>query len=55
MGTVYPECEFGHKHVPDHAHLIVRDAYSHEVIQDGQIGVGQFLSLVPKSYVGYSL
>tara|TARA_A100001015_G_scaffold309849_1_gene410056 strand:- start:34 stop:1197 length:1164 start_codon:yes stop_codon:yes gene_type:complete len=55
MGTVYPECEFGFKHVPDHAHLIVREPYSYENLEDGQIGVGQFLSLVPKSYAGFSL
>ena len=22
MGTVYPECQYGYKHVPDHAHII---------------------------------
>ena len=33
MGTIYPECKYGYKHVPDHAHLIVRNPYSHEVLK----------------------
>lgn len=55
MGTIYPECKYGHKHVPDFAHLIVRNPYSYKELKIGEIGVGQFLSLVPRSYVGFSL
>ncbi len=55
MGTIYPECRYGFKHVPDHAHLIVRNPYSYDILPDGQTGVGQFLSLVPRSYTGFSL
>lgn len=55
MGTLYPECEFGHKHTPDFAHLIVRNPYSYKKLSHEEIGVGQFLSLVPKSYTGFSL
>ena len=43
MGTIYPECKYGFKHVPDHAHLIVRNPYSYKVLNN-EIGVGQFLS-----------
>ena len=55
MGTIYPECQYGYKHVPDHAHIISRDPYSHKKLTVGEIGVGQFLSLVPRSYAGFSL
>ena len=55
MGTVYPECNYGYKHVPDHAYLINRDPYTFNELRLGDIGVGQFLSLVPRSYAGFSL
>ena len=39
------ECNYGYKHVPDHAYLINRDPYTFNELRLGDIGVGQFLSL----------
>jgi len=55
MGTLYPECKFGYKHTPDFAHVICRDPYSLKVLNNKNLGVGQFISLVNTSYAGFSL
>ena len=55
MGTLYPECSHGFKHCPVFADLIVRDPADFRPLPDGGIGVGQFFSLVPHSYPGFSL
>jgi hypothetical protein len=55
MGTVYPECAAGRKHAPAFADVIVRDPLSMVALPDGEEGVGQFLSLVPQSYPGFSV
>lgn len=55
MGTVYPECAAGRKHAPSFADVIVRDRTSLLPLPDGATGAGQFLSLVPDSYPGFSV
>ena len=54
MGTIYPECSTV-SNTFQTTHLIVRNPYSYEVIKNGIVGTGQFLSMVPKSYVGFSV
>lgn len=55
MGTLYAECENGYKHCPVFSDLIVRDPVTMKVLRDGETGIGQFFSLVPHSYPGFSL
>jgi hypothetical protein len=55
MGTVHPECSAGRKHAPAYADVLVRDPLSLRCLPDGEAGVGQFLSLVPSSYPGFSV
>lgn len=55
LGTLFCECEAGHKHCPPFAEVLVRDPFSLHCLPDGQTGIGQCLSLVPHSYPGFSL
>lgn len=55
MGTIHLECSAGRKHAPAFADVIVRDPLTMAVLPDGEIGAGQFLSLVPGSYPGNSI
>ena len=55
MGTVYPECPHRRKHVPVFAEVLVRNPTTFEPLPDGEVGDGQFLSLVPRSYPGFSV
>lgn len=55
MGTIYAECSAGRKHAPAFADVIVRDPLSMQPLPDGEVGTGQFLSLVPRSYPGFSV
>ncbi|HLG45027.1 MAG TPA: acyl-CoA reductase [Reyranella sp.] len=55
MGTVYAECAAGRKHAPAFADVIVRDPLTMRPVPDGIEGSGQFLSLVPESYPGFSV
>jgi phenylacetate-coenzyme A ligase PaaK-like adenylate-forming protein len=55
LGTVYPDCESGHKHVPAYSDIIIRDPNSLEPVQNGEKGFIQLLSPVPNSYPGISL
>jgi hypothetical protein len=55
MGTVHAECTAGHKHAPAFSDLVVRDPVTLKPLPDGSLGLGQFLSLVPASYPGFSV
>lgn len=55
MGTVHAECAAGRKHAPVFAEVVVRDPVTWMVLPDGEVGAGQFLSLVPESYPGFSV
>ncbi|UYN97239.1 MAG: hypothetical protein KIT25_10025 [Enhydrobacter sp.] len=55
MGTLHLECSAGCKHAPAFADVIVRDPLTMAVLPDGDVGAGQFLSLVPLSYPGNSV
>lgn len=55
LGTVYPDCERGHKHVPAYSDIIIREPNSFEPVRNGEQGFIQLLSPVPNSYPGISL
>ena len=52
MGLNYPDCPCGYKHVPHMSRVLVRDPKTHKVLQEGQIGVLEFISPLPHSYPG---
>ncbi|MBN2331242.1 MAG: acyl-protein synthetase [Candidatus Aenigmarchaeota archaeon] len=55
LGTVYPDCERGYKHVPVYSDIIIRDPNTFEPVRNGEPGLIQLLSPVPNSYPGISL
>jgi phenylacetate-coenzyme A ligase PaaK-like adenylate-forming protein len=55
LGTVYPDCERGYKHVPAYSEIIIRDPNTFEPVRNGEPGFIQLLSPVPNSYPGISL
>jgi hypothetical protein len=55
IGTVHAECEAGRKHAPCFSDVVVRDPVTLQPLPDGTVGLGQFLSLVPTSYPGFSV
>lgn len=55
VGSIFVACEEGHLHCPSYADVLVREPGSWQVVPEGNVGVLQVLSLIPKSYPGHSL
>ena len=55
LGTVYPDCEFGFKHMPLYSDIIIRDANTFKPIHEKKSGLIQLLTPIPNSYPGISL
>lgn len=55
LGIVYPDCEFGYKHVPIFSEILIRDLTTFDVLPDRQTGFIQVISPIPNSYPGISL
>jgi hypothetical protein len=53
VGVIYPDCEYGHKHVPAFAAVIVRDPLTLRPVEEGQQGLVQVCSVLPTSYPGF--
>jgi hypothetical protein len=53
VGVVYPDCEFGNKHVPAFAEVIVRNPLTLEPVEAGQQGLIQVCSVLPTSFPGF--
>jgi hypothetical protein len=55
LGTIYPDCEFGYKHVPAYSEIIIRDVQSLNPVENGKQGFIQLLTPIPHSYPGISI
>lgn len=55
LGTVYPDCEYGHKHMPLYSDIIIRNIDSLRPLDAGEAGFIQLLSPLPHSYPGISV
>ncbi len=55
LGTVYMDCEYGHKHVPLYSEIIIRNPFDCSVQPINTQGLIQLLSPIPHSYPGISL
>jgi len=55
VGVVYPDCEYGSKHVPAFADVIVRDPLTLRPVAEGQRGLIQVCSTLPTSFPGFLL
>lgn len=55
VGVIYPDCEYGNKHVPNFAEVIVRDPLTLTPVQPGKRGLIQVCSALPTSFPGFLL
>jgi len=55
LGTIYPDCEFGYKHVPVYSEIIIRDMETLKLVKEGEEGFIQLLTPLPHSYPGISV
>ncbi|MBW7475054.1 acyl-protein synthetase [Paenibacillus oenotherae] len=55
VGSIFMECEHGRLHTPSFADLLVRDPQTLEVLPNGEQGIIQVMSLLPRSYPGHNL
>jgi len=55
VGSIFVECEYGHLHTPIYSDIIIRDPLSLEPLPNGQEGIIEVLSILPKSYPGHIL
>ena len=49
-GIIFPDCPFGNKHVPVFADVIIRDPYTMQECEIGDIGIIEILSVLSTSY-----
>jgi phenylacetate-coenzyme A ligase PaaK-like adenylate-forming protein len=54
-GSIFMECDHGHMHSSAWADVIVRDPINFNPLHQGQPGLIQLLSVIPRSYPGHSL
>jgi hypothetical protein len=55
LGTIYPDCEAGHKHMPLYSDIIIRSGETLKPLGIGEQGLIQFLTPIPNSYPGISI
>jgi hypothetical protein len=53
VGVIYPDCQYGHKHVPAFAAVIVRDPLTLRPVEEGRQGLVQVCSVLPTSFPGF--
>jgi len=53
VGVIYPDCAYGHKHVPAFAAVIVRDPLTLRPVEEGRQGLVQVCSVLPSSFPGF--
>lgn len=53
VGVIYPDCQYGHKHVPAFAAVIVRDPLTLRPVEAGRQGLVQVCSVLPTSFPGF--
>jgi hypothetical protein len=55
VGVIYPDCEYGNKHVPAFADIIIRDPLTLSPVTSGRKGLIQVCSVLPTSFPGFLL
>ena len=55
LGTIYPDCPYGYKHVPLFSDVIMRDMDTLKPLQEKQEGFIELLTPLPHSYPGIAL
>lgn len=54
-GTVYMQCEEGHLHAPVFSDVLIRRGRDFSLCKQGEKGIVQVVSMLPRSYPGHSL
>ena len=54
-GTIYIECEHGHLHASNFSDIIIRNPKDFSVARNGETGIIEVVSVLPKSYPGHVL
>ncbi|MCI8466548.1 MAG: acyl-protein synthetase [Lachnospiraceae bacterium] len=54
-GCIYAECEYGHLHASIYSDILIRHTEDFSLCQEGEKGMVQVLSVLPRSYPGNSL
>lgn len=54
-GTIYMECECGHLHASVFSDVIIRNPFDFSVCKNGEHGIIEVVSVLPKSYPGHAL
>ena len=54
-GSIHMECDEGYLHTSEYSDIIVRDFKNFEVLDNGEEGIIQLISLIPHSYPGHSI
>ncbi len=55
VGVIYPDCEYGNKHVPAFAEVIIRNPLTLSPVKVGEQGMVQVCSALPNSFPGFLL
>jgi len=50
LGVVFIDCEYGHKHVPNFAEIIIRDIQTLDEVKFGESGIIEVMSILGTSY-----
>ena len=50
VGVVFIDCQYGHKHVPNFADIIIRDIQTLEQVKIGGTGLIEVMSILGSSY-----
>jgi hypothetical protein len=53
VGVIYPDCEYGNKHVPAFADVVVRNPLTLAPVAAGERGLVQVCSVLPTSFPGF--
>ena len=53
LGSVFVECEYGHKHCSIFSDIIIRDHKDFHVCANGESGLIELMSVLPSSYPGH--
>lgn len=54
-GVIFLDCEYGNKHVPNFAKVIIRDVFSQEPSKAGETGLIEVMSILSDSYYSQAL
>ena len=54
-GIIFPDCQFGNKHVPIFSKVIIRDIQTLRPCNPGETGLIEVMSVLPQSYYGQAV